>query len=375
MHFKRHTITFAVSTILFCSIPLPSNAANSVATSDAETIAAARALADNQKFDESMILTKGLAEKGFAPAQNLMGDLVKVGGDSPGAVDWYKKAAEQGDARAQNNLGRCYATGDGVTADDKIAVQWLTKAAEKGHAKGMNNLAVMYSQGRGVLRDQTIAKMWRLKAAEAGDPAAQHNVAYFCILDNKDYPQALKWWRRAAEQNFANAEYGIAEAYINGFGVEKDAAEADKWYRRAALHGMMPAVLRIMSLKPTPDQIAHGLLFIEKDRTMVLEFDCKDGKLLNPRATEVTLAPGQQPPSKPDTVTLQMIVEPDTKETFLHVHNNCSLPIDYDCMERKEFLGYEPTSVLTVSPQAFVIEHWPREIEQLMLKDFRVATK
>jgi len=30
---------------------------------------------------------------------------------------------------------------------------------------------------------------------------------------------------------------------------------------------------------------------------------------------------------------------------------------------------------LTVSPQAFVIEHWPREIEQLMLKDFRVATK
>ena len=51
MHFKRHTITFAVSTILFCSIPLPSNAANSVATSDAETIAAARALADNQKFD------------------------------------------------------------------------------------------------------------------------------------------------------------------------------------------------------------------------------------------------------------------------------------------------------------------------------------
>jgi len=287
-----------------------------------------------------MILTKGLAEKGFAPAQNLMGDLVKVGGDSPGAVDWYKKAAEQGDARAQNNLGRCYATGDGVTADDKIAVQWLTKAAEQGHAKGMNNLAVMYSQGRGVLRDQTIAKMWRLKAAEAGD-----------------------------------AEYGIAEAYINGFGVEKDAAEADKWYRRAALHGMMPAVLRIMSLKPTPDQIAHGLLFIEKDRTMVLEFDCKDGKLLNPRATEVTLAPGQQPPSKPDTVTLQMIVEPDTKETFLHVHNNCSLPIDYDCMERKEFLGYEPTSVLTVSPQAFVIEHWPREIEQLMLKDFRVATK
>jgi len=30
------------------------------------------------------------------------------------AVEWYRKAAEQGDANGQNNLGRMYDAGEGV---------------------------------------------------------------------------------------------------------------------------------------------------------------------------------------------------------------------------------------------------------------------
>ena len=49
------------------------------------------------------------------------------------AVQWYRKAAEQGHAQAQDNLGEAYEEGLGVHQDDAQAVQWYRKAAEQGH--------------------------------------------------------------------------------------------------------------------------------------------------------------------------------------------------------------------------------------------------
>ena len=47
-------------------------------------------------------------------------------------MKWYTKAAEQGDAGAQYNLGNCYRAGTGVKKDEKEAVKWYTKSAEQG---------------------------------------------------------------------------------------------------------------------------------------------------------------------------------------------------------------------------------------------------
>ena len=44
------------------------------------------------------------------------------------AVKWYRKAAEQGLADAQNNLGRCYFLGDGVPKDYVEGYKWLLLA-------------------------------------------------------------------------------------------------------------------------------------------------------------------------------------------------------------------------------------------------------
>lgn len=49
------------------------------------------------------------------------------------AVSWYKKAAEQGNALAQNNLGDMYLAGRGVPKDETEAVTWYKKAAEQGN--------------------------------------------------------------------------------------------------------------------------------------------------------------------------------------------------------------------------------------------------
>ncbi len=43
-----------------------------------------------------------------------------------------------------------YQNGKGVTKDDKKAVEWSTKAAEQGHARGQFNLGEMYHNGYGV---------------------------------------------------------------------------------------------------------------------------------------------------------------------------------------------------------------------------------
>jgi len=54
--------------------------------------------------------------------------------DHAEAARWYRKAAEQGDAGAQYNLGVMYKNGQGVKQDHAEAVRWLRKAAEQGHA-------------------------------------------------------------------------------------------------------------------------------------------------------------------------------------------------------------------------------------------------
>jgi uncharacterized protein len=51
--------------------------------------------------------------------------------------------AEQGDAESQNNLGARYANGEGMVQDDKQAAFWFRKAADQGEAVAQFNLGWM----------------------------------------------------------------------------------------------------------------------------------------------------------------------------------------------------------------------------------------
>ena len=92
------------------------------------------------------------------------------------AVKWYLKAAEQGYADAQNNLGFCYDNGKGVEKDPKQAVYWYQKAAEQGYASAQFNLGLCYENGKGVEQDQKQALSWYQKAADQGDEDAKAKV-------------------------------------------------------------------------------------------------------------------------------------------------------------------------------------------------------
>ena len=88
-------------------------------------------------------------------------------------VRQYQKAAEKGDACAQNDLGWCYYKGEGVTRDYNKAVYWYQKAANQGNTQAQCNLGICYEFGKGVAQDYKKAVYWYQKAADRGNARAQ----------------------------------------------------------------------------------------------------------------------------------------------------------------------------------------------------------
>jgi len=88
--------------------------------------------------------------------------------DNKDMVKEYLKAAEQGDAQAQYNLGVAYDKGIGVESDQKEAVKWYRKAAEQGHAQAQFELGLAYYVGVGIEKDEEEAIKWFNKSAQQG---------------------------------------------------------------------------------------------------------------------------------------------------------------------------------------------------------------
>jgi hypothetical protein len=77
-----------------------------------------------------------------------------------------RQLAEEGDIRAQFELGDAYYQGDGVPKDYGEAHVWFRKAAEQFHLYANLNLGDMYEAGRGVPADRAEAVNYYFKAAD-----------------------------------------------------------------------------------------------------------------------------------------------------------------------------------------------------------------
>ena len=279
------------------------------------------------------------AEQGHAQAQTNLGSAYHYGKGVPQdrarAVKWYRRAAEQEVATAQFNLGSAYHYGIGVPQDSAEAVKWTRRAAEQGHAQAQTNLGALYGTGKGVPQNFREAYIWfslataneHKEAAEARDLVAANGLspaelssaqkeavrrqaqirrkkenANVAKLSNprasfspeeqmtlgvwyatgegvpQDDAEAAKWWRRAAEQGDARAQFFLAGAYNDGEGVPQDDAEAAKWYRRAAKQG---------------DAIAQAALGLMYDTGEGVPQDDAEAAKWYRRAAEQGFAPAQ----------------------------------------------------------------------------------
>lgn len=97
-----------------------------------------------------------------------------------------------------------------------------------------------YYYGRGVTKDYVEAVKWYKKSAEQGHVEAQYSLG-FCYEYGqgvtKDYAEAFKWYKKAAEQGYADAQYNLGYCYKHGQGVKQNKTEAKKWYQKAAEQG------------------------------------------------------------------------------------------------------------------------------------------
>ena len=117
--------------------------------------------------------------------------------DYGAALEAWRAAADQGDARAQNSLGLMYQTGRGVARDDGAAAQWFQRAAELGDVEAQNNLGDFYATGRGVPQDDVLALMWLSLASAQG-----HNMAFISrnIVIQRMTPADLSHAQRLARE-------------------------------------------------------------------------------------------------------------------------------------------------------------------------------
>jgi uncharacterized protein len=72
--------------------------------------------------------------------------------------------------------------------------------------------------------------------------------------------EAVKWFRKAAVQNYAEAQYNLGICYKHGEGVAKDWTEAYTWFLLAATQGEEDAKknITVLESKLTRKQIAEG---------------------------------------------------------------------------------------------------------------------
>lgn len=165
------------------------------------------------------------------------------------AVHWYTKAADLGYAKAQFNLGNCCRDGHGVKKDLAEAFRRYRQAADQGHAKAQNTVGLCYEEGLGVGKDPVWALTYFKRATENGHEEARENMERVRIAMNRKPEKTpttantlIDQEQKTAAENVANELLEQGKKLLDGDGVEKNAVEAVRLFRKAADQGSAEAM-------------------------------------------------------------------------------------------------------------------------------------
>ena len=161
------------------------------------------------------------------------------------SFEYFKKAAEQGDANGLYNLGVCYLRGYGCAPDPDLALKSFRAGAEAGHPEAINNLGGFFRDGIVVERNLETAARWFSRSADLGNPYGQLNYALALLRGegvDKDEKKAVGLLKSASQRGNAEAMSAYGSCFLEGQGVEKSEGEAVKWFRASAARGFAPAM-------------------------------------------------------------------------------------------------------------------------------------
>jgi TPR repeat protein len=177
-----------------------------------------------------------------AAAMTLLGELYRQGlgvkQDLVRAADWYRIAAERGDANAAFAFAMMLLRGEGVPRDVPRGRQLLEKAAGNQPVAAYNLAVALLSSDQPAERSRAIALLERAAAAEI--PDAQHALAVLKREGREtqqDIDAAADLMRRAAQNGLEAGEIEYAIMLFNGRGVGRDERGAADIFERVAWRG------------------------------------------------------------------------------------------------------------------------------------------
>jgi TPR repeat protein len=195
------------------------------------------------------------AEQGDGSAQSIMGlkyaNGQRVPQDDEEAAKWYRLAAK--DSTDQEKASIYELAKQNVPQALKI----LTDDADNGDAKAQLNLGIMLRFGLGVPKDEKEAAKWyRLAAKNSID----QEKASIYELAKHNVPQALKILTDHAERGVVVAQYYLGMMHAKGQGITRDYVLAHMWYSLSGLQRHEGATSQIIFLEKrmSPQQIVQA---------------------------------------------------------------------------------------------------------------------
>ncbi|MHB8744386.1 MAG: YeeE/YedE thiosulfate transporter family protein [Sulfuricaulis sp.] len=115
------------------------------------------------------------------------------------------------------------------------------------------------------------ALQWWIDRADHGDPSMQYGLGQLYAMGNpalgiqRDESQAAVWFRRAAEQGNAEAQFALGLLYEDGLGVPHDEHTALSWYRKAADQGHVIAREKVRAAETANEPLSNTALTPAKE--------------------------------------------------------------------------------------------------------------
>lgn len=116
--------------------------------------------------------------------------------------------------------------------------------AKRGDSSAQNTIGVCYSKGNGVAQDYEEAVRWFRKAAENGNTLAQFNLGLSYDKGegvDKDMSQAVYWYKKSAKSGNARAQFNLSCCYFQGEGVTKNISKGIELLKKSAEQGYVDA--------------------------------------------------------------------------------------------------------------------------------------
>ena len=152
---------------------------------------------------------------------------------------------------------------------------------------------------------------------------------------DKDYAEALQWFRKSAEQGVPQAQFNLGVFYENGYGLDKDMKIARQWYKTAADQGLEEARKKLVELEQPASTHTQEVVVTHPEPTALAASPMPAKKTAAPKPEPAQPVASQETTAgvgikredwvwqqKPETYTLQLASVLSEAEALKFINTN-----------------------------------------------------